>query len=394
MTAPSHETRAHSHLGASSASRWLACPGSIRMQSGIPDQTSIFAAEGTSAHELAERCLRNKFQDAFDYLGEMITVGNHQFEVTEEMAEAVNLYVRTVQEEYEPGDILFIEHRFDLSSVHAAMFGTNDAGIYKKNGDLKVLDLKYGKGYAVEAKDNVQLAFYGLGLIGVPSLKGARIANVELIIVQPRAPHKDGPVRRWVTDPVHLADFMEDLRVGALATEMPDAPLVAGEHCKFCKAAGICPALRDVAITQAQDEFVDSDPNELTNDTLSALLEKCGLIEDGIRAIRAEAVSRMKGGGKLPGWKFVASRAIRKWNDEGSQAIEKLTTLFDLDEDAVVERKLRSPAQVEKLLPKSDRAALAAYYNKTSSGVSLARATDPRPEVSPALAAADDFDPV
>lgn len=392
MTAPVHETRAHSSLGASSAHRWLACPGSIRLSVGQPNESSIFAMEGTAAHEVCEMALRQR-KDAADFLGDEITVGNHKFEVTSEMVEAVQVYLDTIRADYEDGDIMFIEHRFDLSSIWAGMFGTNDAGLYKKNGELKVYDFKYGRGHAVEAEENPQLAYYGLGLINVPSLKGARLSGVELVIVQPRAPHKDGPVRRWKTDAVHLADFMDELRVGAEATTAPDAPLVAGEHCKFCPAAGICPALRDVAITQAQDEFVDSDPGELTNEALSALLEKCGLIEDGIRAIRAEAVSRMKGGGRLPGWKFVASRAIRKWNDEGSQAIEKLTTLFDLDEDAVVERKLRSPAQVEKLLPKSDRAALAAYYNKTSSGVTLARATDPRPEVSPALAAADEFDP-
>jgi hypothetical protein len=387
-----HELRAHSHLGASSASRWLACPGSIRMSHGIPDQSSIFAAEGTSAHELGERCLRAGFADANDYLGEMITVGNHQFPVTEEMAEAVNLYVQTVKDYYSPGDILFIEHRFDLSSVHSAMFGTNDAGIYKANGDLIVLDLKYGQGYAVEAENNVQLAFYGLGLLNVPSLKGARISGVELVIVQPRAPHVDGPVRRWRTDAIHLMEFMEDLRVGALATEDPNAPLAAGPWCKFCKGAGICPALREVAITKAQDEFVDVLPDELTEAKISTLLEQCGLIEDGIRAIRREAYSRMSGGAKVPGWKIVGKRAIRKWASD--DVVPRLTMLFDLDEDQVVEKKVRSPAQVEKLLPKAERAALADLIVKASSGTTLARETDRRPEVQPAADAVDDFDPV
>ena len=40
--------------------------------------------------------------------------------------------------------------------------------------------------------------------------------------------------------------------------------------------------------------------------------------------------------------------------------------------------KLRSPAQVEKLLPKAEREALAALYDKASSGNKLARETDPR----------------
>lgn len=393
MTAPAHETRAHSHLGASSAHRWLTCPGSIRLSVGQPNESSIFAMEGTAAHELCEMALRAK-KDAADYLGEMITVGNHQFEVDDEMAEAVQVYLDTIRADYEDGDILFIEHRFDLSSVWAGMFGTNDCGLYKKDGSLKVYDYKHGKGHAVEAVNNPQLAYYGIGLVNVPSLKGAAIASVELVIVQPRAPHKDGPVRRWMTDVLHLMEFMDDLRQGAAATEDPNAPLVAGEHCKFCPAAGICPELRKKAIEEAQAEFVDVDPIELTEAKISDLLEKCGLIEDGIRAIRKEAYSRMSGGAKVPGWKIVEKRAVRKWAGEADEVVPKLTTLFDLDEDQVVEKKVRSPAQVEKLLPKAERAGLAEFISKVSSGTTLARETDRRPEVQPSPDAADEFDPV
>ena len=347
--------------------------------------------EGTAAHELCEMALRAR-KDAADYLGEEIIVGNHKFEITDEMAEAVQVYLDTVRGDFEEGDILFIEHRFDLTSVWAGMFGTNDAGLYKKDGSLKVYDYKHGKGYAVEAKNNPQLAYYGIGLLNVPSLKGARIKDVELVIVQPRSPHADGPVRRWMTDSIHLMEFMDDLKQGAAATEDPNAPLLAGDHCKFCPAAGICPALREVAITKAQDEFVDVEPQELTDVMVSSLLAKCGLIEDGIRAIRREAYSRMSGGAKVPGWKIVDKRAIRKWASD--DVVPRLTMLFDLDEDQVVEKKVRSPAQVEKLLPKAERAALADLVVKASSGTTLARETDRRPEVQPAADAVDDFDPV
>lgn len=387
-----HETRAHSRLGASSAHRWLACPGSIRLSAGIADESSIYAMHGTAAHELGERCLRAKFADAADYLGEEIVVGNHKFPVDDEMVEAVNLYVETIRADYGPGDILFIEHRFDLSNVFEGMFGTNDCGLYKTDGSVKVYDLKYGQGYAVEAKDNPQLAYYGIGLLNVPSLKGARVSSVELVIVQPRAPHKDGPVRRWMTDTVHLMDFMSELRQGAEATQDPDAPLAAGPWCKFCPAAGICPALREKAITQAQDEFVDVIPGDLDEPMIARLLEQCGLIEDGIRAIRKEAYSRMCGGAQVPGWKIVEKRAVRRWSGEAAEVVGKLTLLFDLSEDDIVEKKVRSPAQVEKLLPKGERAALTEHIVKASSGTTLARETDRRPEVKPALDAVDEFD--
>lgn len=391
--APAHETRAHSHLGASSAHRWLACPGSIRLSVGQPNESSIFALEGTAAHELAEMCLRGKFKDAADFIGEEIVVGNHKFTVDEEMAEAVQVYVDTIKADHEPGDVLFIEHRFDLSNVFEGMFGTNDCGLYKRDGSLKVYDYKHGKGYAVEAENNPQLAYYGIGLINVPSLVGASISSVELVIVQPRAPHKDGPVRRWMTDAIHLLDFMDALREGAAATEDPDAPLSAGSWCKFCPAAGICPALRQIAIEQAQDEFVDVVPSDLDEAAISGLLEKCSLIEDGIKAIRREAYSRMAGGAKVPGWKLVAKRAVRRWSGETDQVVQKLTFMFDdLDEQDVVEKKLKSPAQVEKLLPKAVRRELAELVVAQSSGTTLARESDRRPEVQPSPDAADEFD--
>lgn len=394
---PQHELRAHSALGASIAHRYMACPGSVRLSVGIENTTSIFAAEGTAAHELCEKCLRSDFKEAALFIGDEIVVGNHTFEVDEEMSEAVQVYVDCIKADYNraDGDILLIEHRFDLSSVHPGMFGTGDAGIYNlKSKTLRVIDYKHGKGHAVEVEDNPQLAYYGLGMINVPSLKGIAINQVELVIVQPRAAHRDGPVRRWMTDPVSLMDFEADLRAAAIATEDPDAPLFAGEHCKFCPAAGICPALRKVAIDDAQAEFVDVIAPDLTGEQLAHLADRMDLIEDGIRAIRSEMFSRAQGGVKIPGWKLVAKRAVRKWGGDHEVVKGRLAFQFELSPDQIVETKLRSPAQIEKLLPKHERDALKELVVAESSGVTLARETDRRAEAAPKASAHDDFGPV
>ncbi len=44
----------HAILSPSSASRWLACTPSARLEEVIPDKSGMAAAEGTLAHELAE----------------------------------------------------------------------------------------------------------------------------------------------------------------------------------------------------------------------------------------------------------------------------------------------------------------------------------------------------
>ena len=51
----------HALLGASSAHRWLNCPGSAKLTENMPDSTSPYAEAGHLAHEIAELKARNYF---------------------------------------------------------------------------------------------------------------------------------------------------------------------------------------------------------------------------------------------------------------------------------------------------------------------------------------------
>lgn len=394
------QTRKHSKLGGSVTSRYFNCAGSVALSEGRANQETIHAAEGSAAHELGEMALRGKggirFMDATDWLGERVTVGNHVFVVDESMAEAVQVYVDAVKVRYEPGDIILIEHKFDLSYLHPEMFGSGDCGIYKPSTKtLIVLDYKHGKGHVVDAKGNLQLCFYGLGMLQVPSLKGVAIEKIELVIVQPRASHPDGPVRSWEVDVLDLMDFEEDLRAAAFATEDPNATRQAGTWCAFCPAAGICPEFYAKTLGDAQAEFVDVVPTDLSEEEIARRLDLASWAEDGIRALRREAYMRAAGGAKVPGWKVVAKRAVRKFTGSPSDVADKLVMLFDdLCREDVVEERVKSPAQVEKLLPKALRHELDVLVTKESSGTTLARESDRRAEVQPSALAADEFDPV
>lgn len=88
---------AHAILGASSASRWLNCPGSVRLTKDLPDQSSPYAALGSAAHELCDICL-NDGSDAASHTGEHITAKGEEFEVDAEMASAVQIYLDYVRE--------------------------------------------------------------------------------------------------------------------------------------------------------------------------------------------------------------------------------------------------------------------------------------------------------
>lgn len=48
----------HAVLSCSGSNRWLACPPSARLEQQFPDEPSVYAAEGTEAHRIAEEELR------------------------------------------------------------------------------------------------------------------------------------------------------------------------------------------------------------------------------------------------------------------------------------------------------------------------------------------------
>jgi len=237
---------AHSKLGASAAHQWMACPGSVRLSEGLPDFVSKYAEEGTAAHELAAMLLDGD-QDTSD--GYCADAG---------MAEAVQLYLDTVRGDAgDTAPLRLVEHKFHLKELHPDLFGTADCvQVWPRQKLMRVYDYKHGAGVAVGVKDNVQLKYYALGAL---LLYKKPIKEVELVIVQPRCPHPDGPVRRHRFAAFELMDFEAELVAAVKRTEDPNAPLVEGEHCHWCKAgrAKVCPLKREAQQEKARREFAD-----------------------------------------------------------------------------------------------------------------------------------------
>jgi hypothetical protein len=382
---------AHSPIGASSMYRWAACPGSIRLSEGIKNRSSEYAAEGTVAHDIGAQVLEDGIKiDKF--LGTTTTVEGHEITVTQEMLDAVQVYVDAV----------------------------SWAAQTAKPGTLIVMDYKHGAGLAVEVKDNPQLEYYALGSLlsekGIssrliehkfdltavyPGLYGTAdcviqtpgdVTRVEMVIVQPRCPHPDGPVRRWTIDAIDLMDFTTELIDYAKATEDPAAPLHPGDHCRFCPAAGTpCTALKDKANAVAASVFAPGKPYDpkVLADTLLWL----PVLESWAKSVREFAYAEAEAGNKIPGWKLVAKVARRKWRDAES-AVKKLLALGLTKTDIYGEAPLVTPAAAEKLLtqlklkPADRAAALEPLTTQESSGHTLAEESDKRPAVKQGAAEA------
>ena len=89
----------------------------------------------------------------------------------------------------------------------------------------------------------------------------------------------------------------------------------------------------------------------------------------------------MEDDGKIPGWKLVAKRKIRKWAQGDGDTAVKLISLGLSSTDAW-KQTLVSPAQAEKLLDKEQRDKLDGLVEAKSSGTTLVAADDPRPQIS------------
>ena len=420
----------HSLVGASSCERWWNCPGSNALIATLPTPPNTkYAAEGTVAHALCEDVLRNKVHfdarwNATAKIGEIYEEDDYQFEVTEEMAEAANLYVNTIladakriecnlrksvqlsgnnKEAWKHWDVptqerinqrwVNIEQSFTLDDVDSEARGTNDASIYVPGETLIVYDFKYGKGVPVEAIENKQMLYYAIGAAGDKLME---FKSIELVIVQPRAEHPQGPVRRWVTTPQYVNAFKQELAKRIKATRTSDKT-ETGKWCRFCNAKMICPATRTKVNEIAKIGFQEPakpntlrTPDQLTPLELKTLLDNADLIENYIKDVREYAFNLLNRGGTVEGYKLVkGGKAHRKWENE-----ELAASMLELEfgEDEIYETSLKSPAQIEKL-GSSAKEVVELYAVRPDSKLVLAKDEDVRERQNQkALADFDDID--
>lgn len=392
-----HSARAHARLAPSAAHRWMHCPGSVRLSEGMPNETSSFAAEGTAAHELCAAVLTEGGFVA-DRLGRYVDVKtakivdtpedtddeNRFFEITEEMADAVAMYVDHVKGLAGANSGLEVEQRLDMTHLHPGIFGTGDATVFDPvDRHLHVCDFKYGKGVAVDADDNPQLLLYAAG--AARRLHNAQIEKLTMHIVQPRAPHPKGPIRSYEIDLLDLFEFEDTLAAAAAETDKPDAVVVAGDWCRFCPAQPVCPTVRAKRLAAAAEEFGDvgepialAPPETLSDEKLGALLREADQIGNYVKAVQEYAHAQAMVGKMPAGFKLVAKRAVRKWRNEQ----EARAKLLALAIEPFEEPKLKSPAKVEGQFPGKNKAerqkAMADLVEAKSSGTNLVPVDDPR----------------
>lgn len=351
-------------------------------------RTSVYALEGQAAHSLAERMYSGMLPQLGQYVSPKGLISAKRasglFEVTDEMLDAVKVYLAEI--EYHRARLVAprvaLERRVYPLPGRSDLFGTADAILVEPYGELVVIDFKYGAGVPVDVEYNEQALYYALGALREIG-DDAAVSSVTLVIVQPRAPHSDGPIRRWTIDVEHLRAFKDLLREKAEATEDPGAPLTPGEWCRFCPVkesdAG-CPALQQVVLAEAVKDFAAPlpevrlpDPND--PEQMARALRLADLIEMWPKAVKQMAMNAIDRGVTIPGWKVVRTSAHRKWRDPAEVAVAAGPNAYD-------EPKLKSPAQLEKTHGKDW---VAQYAIKPEGSPVLVPESDRRPAIGPSF---------
>lgn len=379
----------HALLSASGAHRWLHCTGSPLLEKEFPDTTSVYAQEGTLAHELCELKLKkyttvmpkgtytrahNKIMKSELWQNEM-----------EGTSETYLEYVKSIMLACEIAPAVLIEKRVDFSQYVPGGFGTADCLILA--GDtLHVIDYKHGKGVVVEADHNPQMMLYALGAMSELSLL-YRFKFVHMTIVQPRVNN----ISEFTMTADELVEWGESVvKPKAEAAISGNGEFEAGDWCRFCRAKQQCKTRyesNDSLYTELSERH---DPRLITLEELGDYLKRGKDMAAWLEDMKEYALSESLAGADVPGWKAVEGRGSRAFTDT-DEAVDTLIK-NGIDESVLYERRVLTLAQMEKAVGKKAFGELVGdLVVKNPGKPTLVEESDKRPKITNQPTAADVF---
>ena len=386
----------HSLLSPSSASRWIACPGSARATQHMSDTAGEAAEEGSLAHTLGEAmvAVAAKFITNAEYTRILKRCKRHKL-YKPIMHDHCSEYATFIMEQFNDLQVssggkaeLLLERRVDLSHwvPEPGNGGTTDVTIVSPIV-LVVNDFKYGKGVEVSAERNKQMMLYALGsLVQYDWLYP--IETVEMNIFQPRLDNYS-----------HYSISVADLLTWAEEELMPAAKLAwegatifsAGDHCRFCKIRTTCIAnkeLREKAVAP-----YNAEPHTLAPEQLVELFKQAKGYIDWMNAVKDFMLHAAETGTQWPGLKLVRGRANRAYKDE--QDVRAELAKAGYAEDDYLNIKIKGLGDIETLLGKQAfTELLGPHIVKPKGKATLVEETDPRTPIDKNEDAIADFEDV
>ena len=395
----------HALLSASSSKQWLHCPPSVRLQENFPNESSVYAAEGTFAHEVCEYKVRK-------YLKERVKRPQSEEYDTEEIEQITDVYaefvISIIEQMKENGcePLAFVEERVDYSHIAPSGFGTADMLIIGKDeqwrGILHVCDFKTGAGVFVDADHNSQMMLYAIGALAAYGFL-YDIEIVRMSIIQPRLDN----ISTFECSRQELEDWGESIKPIAKLAYEGKGEQHPGDWCRFCRAKPVCTACADEALALCREDFLDLDAvtfddtaeeSDMTApyeaDTQTAVFKQPGLIpiselaeilptlnrisswiEAVFAFVSSEAINH---GVPIPGYKVVEGRSKRVFTD--TKAV--VDTAVQNGYTDLYKQSLITLTEFEKMMGKKKfNELLGEYVAKPPGKLALVPESDPREPV-------------
>jgi len=342
---------------ASEMTRLVACPGSKKIQQAYPNTSGYAATEGSAAHKIAANVLQGK-KELSDYLGQSVD----NVYADQEMLHHLQLYIDDCQ------DAGNIEQSLRFDYEEHVLTGTPDYSCFDTaTATLKIKDLKYGYGW-VEVFENWQLLAYAM-LLYNPACVG-----IELTIIQPRALHPDGPVRRWSFNADLMRNYMNRMMNAMEEAAMEEPTVETGVHCRYCRGLTKCHAAR-AAAGYAVDYAGKAGHDDPTPETIALELDvterAVKMLTQRQTALEESALLMCKKGTVIPGWEARNTSGALAWD------VNPITVGDAMGVDLRAPVKAITPTQAvnRKLVPIDTINSLA---SRSSGGIKLKRVNHTR----------------
>lgn len=266
---------------------------------------------------------------------------------------------------------------------------------------VRLPDYKYGFGVH-DVFEHWQLIGYAAGILDTLSLDDTQ-TYVEFVIVQPRAHHKDGPVRRWkvlgsqlrgLINKAHDAAMRAwppgsaEAEAGTIPMEViPAASATAGLHCTqhHCPARGVCETYQQgagkVVEFIGRSQHVALDPN--TVGVMLAIIQDAREFLKGLEtSLEAQAEAHIRAGKHVPNFIMEPTSSRLEWLPNVTEA--ELLSFGQLTgrsiykpEPALNGRNSRVCTPTQLLKAKViDAAIMDEYAARQPGGMKLARTSD------------------
>lgn len=370
----SHDGRGHAPLPPSASSRWLKCAPSQGYIKRLLDKKVITprvsgpaAERGTRIHEEGERII------ALMLKGKTVTKPKKVAQDEHDEAFDYARYVLTKRDDlallYHGEQELGVEDRAIF--VEDLCWGSRDVWILTGQ-HLCVIDLKTGR-EPVYPEGNPQEIIYAVDIVERCNPK-----TIELCIWQPNASDGRPPERSFTYSREAFEAEAAKIRSGVdVAAKWLDKKrghekdLVAGDHCRWCDALGVCPSARDRNLATSQKEFlpvaVDKmsappAPDVLSPEQVAEIMRRAPEFKAWLDAIEVRALELASKGSVPPGFKVVERITHRAFKPEYTDAqIARGIGLKTPD----IQKTVRLPiTQIEKMLPAKGKEKLQKFIFK------------------------------